>query len=166
LTYTFLCIIVLFRTEIQSKNTKGAENVVAETKKDAVRIIGNLDLSDYAHRAVWFSHVALRDKEVAMKEYRQFLFLDWINKFFSNDGFMAPTELADAIWQQHILHTHSYQQFSLELIGSYIHRCCPFEKDAPLFIRCVQLTQEVHRQHGADGGFSKFYFGVCAGRSF
>jgi hypothetical protein len=135
--------------------------VVVQTKRDAIRVIEKLDLTGYADKAVRLGQLSLRDKDTAMKEYRQFMLLLWVNKMMSESEYVVPTEHADAIWHQHILDSSKYRLFSDELVGSYIDHFPGLEKGTPAFNRAVDHTKGIQHQYGTDNGFFPLYFAVC-----
>lgn len=139
--------------------------MVAHTKVEARRVIDMLELRKYAEKAVEKKLLDTKEVDDALREYRQFLLLLWINHTISNDTLVVPTERADRIWHEHILFTESYHEFSYALIGRYIHHQPGLEKGSAPFNKAVEHTRKVHREHSSDGGYAPQYLAGCGSPS-
>ncbi len=136
--------------------------MVAYTKGEAKRVIDALELQKYGKKAVEKKLLNAGELDEALREYRQFLLLLWINHIMSNDTPVVPTERADRIWHEHILFTEPYHELGDALIGRYIHHKPGLEKGSAPFNKAVEHTREVHREHSSDGGYAPGYLAGCS----
>lgn len=133
--------------------------MAAETKAEAIGEISAIELGHYADRALRDGRLESEQVDFALREYRQFLLLIWVNKKSRGREFIVPTERADQIWHEHILDTAFYRAFCDRLVGRYIDHTPGLEKGTAPFVRAVDHTRAVHHEFGCDA-FSDVYLGM------
>lgn len=135
----------------------------AKDKSAAMAVISQLDLSSYSARAISNGTLDSADQKLAEDEYCQFLLLIWVNTIMNGQEMIVPTERADAIWHEHILHTGEYRAFCLALIGDYIDHNPGLTKGSTAHSSAMKHTNQMNKDHG-DGGFYLAYMvGGCGG---
>jgi hypothetical protein len=130
---------------------------------NAVRVaIAGLDLLPWIEKAKAKQDLRAEDAHQAGEEYRHFLYLLWLNRFYKLDEMVTPTKLADKIWHVHLLGSYHYNPFCLEALGFIpVHDDDNYPEGSAALERAKRHTINLHETSGFYG-FVRVYLGVEA----
>lgn len=134
----------------------------ATTAAEAIRTISDLDLRPFVALARSAGELDWVDVDMAVDEYRHFLFLVWVRPEKWGGPFVVPTRRADALWHQHILHTADYRAFCDALIGRYIDHHPGLEPGTQMYRESIAYSRKLTLKYGADG-FAPNYLNARTG---
>lgn len=137
--------------------------MVAKTRSEARRLIDALDLTAFVTKARKAKTLKWWQVRQAELDYRQFLYLVWLNRQSGNSEFVVPTERADALWHEHILYTANYRSFTNELFGQYLDHFPGLTPGTKEFNRAVTHTRSLKREDSSSGCYAPGYLGGCGG---
>ncbi|WP_428330328.1 glycine-rich domain-containing protein [Mucilaginibacter sp.] len=86
-----------------------------EIKLDLIQKINDLDLTQIAARLVRKNRWTQKRVEVAIMEYRKFLYIAILR------GAVEPSKDIDEVWHNHILYTEKYAKDCAHIAGRLIH---------------------------------------------
>lgn len=135
--------------------------MAAQNKHDAMRVIRALSLDRYVAAAVRDRTLRSLDRDAAVREYRQFLLLVWINITMSSKEMVVLTKRADAIWHKHLEDDRAYRVFCDALVGQYITHDPSIAVGTEAHRKATAHTRELHTRYGQDG-FDPAYLAVVA----
>lgn len=96
---------------------------------------------------------------LAAREYRRLLELRR-----EHQDNLAPTEMMDAVWHEHILDTRQYVEDTHRIFGRFIHHCPRFpadlDQDDAAGRRTLQLYEERYGEAPAEVAMAR-----CAGKA-